>query len=235
MKYDVELLNNNVIIKRDDGSVVKANSKEAFEVAKKIWIHNGWENKYVYSFSWLGRPIIQLPDDMVRAQELIWNIKPTVIIETGIAHGGSLIFYASLLKLINNGGIVIGIDIDVRDHNKKAIKKHDMYKSINLIEGSSIDLEIFEQVKSQVKKDDIVLVFLDSCHTKNHVLQELALYSDLVTAGSYIVVTDGVMEEVVGASRTSEDWKWNNPKKAAEEFFKYVGRKIYFRLSKANL
>lgn len=202
-----------------DGAEYAIGSVDAFNIISDLWLRSGWDAKYVYSFAWLGRPIIQLPEDMIRSQEVIFNIKPDVIIETGIAHGGSLIFYASLCKLIGKGKI-IGVDIEIREHNRKAIEEHFLYPYITMIEGSSIDSEIVENVNAHVKQGDKVLVFLDSNHTYNHVLAELRAYSKFVSVGSYIVATDGIMEKVVGAPRTNPDWDKNNPKKAVEQFVK---------------
>lgn len=192
---------------------------EAFEILSKVWLRSGWDNKYVYTFSWMGRPIIQLPEDMIRIQEILHIVKPDVIIETGVAHGGSLIFYASLCKAIEKGK-VIGIDIEIRPHNRKAIEDHPLFSYINLIEGSSTDLAIVKQVKNMIKPTDTVIVLLDSNHTKSHVLNELNAYAPMITKGSYIVAMDGIMEEVIGAPRTNPDWAWNNPKQAALEFVK---------------
>ena len=193
-------------------------SQEAFAAVSAAWIRCGWDTKHMYSFSWLGRPIIQLPEDMVRTQEAIYSIKPDVIVETGIAHGGSLIFYASLLHAMGNNGRVVGVDIEIRPHNRSAIEAHEMSTYITLIEGSSVDPVTIEQVKAQVTPDDTVLVLLDSNHSKQHVLAELETYAPMVTPGSYIVATDGIMENVAGAPRTEPDWVWNNPRQAALEF-----------------
>ncbi len=190
---------------------------DAFRILSQAWLRSGWDNKYVYSFSWLGRPIIQLPEDMFRIQEIFYAIKPDLVIETGVAHGGSLIFYASLCRALNHGR-VIGVDIEIRPHNRKAIEDHQLFSLITLIEGSSIAPETVESVKRSIKKDETVLVLLDSCHTKEHVLAELQAYAPLVGIGSYIVVMDGIMESVTGAPRTQEDWAWNNPKQAALDF-----------------
>ena len=194
-------------------------SPEAFKIISDAWIRSGWDAKYVYSFAWMGRPIIQLPEDMVRTQEVIYEVQPDVIIETGIAHGGSLIFYASLCKAMGKGRI-IGVDIEIRPHNRKAIEDHLLFPYISLIEGSSIDESIVEEANNHVSKGDVVMVLLDSNHTYNHVLAELRAYSKMVTVGSYIVATDGIMENVVGAPRTNPDWDTNNPKKALEQFVK---------------
>ena len=192
-------------------------SPEAFKIVSDAWIRCGWDAKYVYSFSWMGRPIIQLPDDMVRIQEVIYAIKPDVIIETGVAHGGSLIFYASLCKAMGKGRIV-GIDIEIRPHNRAAIEAHEMSPLIALIEGSSVDAAVVDQVKTHIKPGETVLVLLDSNHTKAHVLAELEAYGPMVTQGSYIVATDGIMAQVAGAPRSAPDWDWNNPISAVEAF-----------------
>jgi cephalosporin hydroxylase len=194
-------------------------TQEAFMAISKAWLRSGWDTKYVYSFTWLGRPIIQLPEDMFRIQEVIYKIKPDVIIETGVAHGGSLVFYATLCKAMGQGR-VIGVDIEIRPHNRRAIESHELSDFITLIEGNSVDEKTVETVKSLVKPGEKVIVILDSNHTKQHVLAELRSYSELVSVGSYIVVCDGIMEDLVGAPRSREDWSWNNPKSAAEEFVK---------------
>lgn len=192
---------------------------EGFSVISNIWLRSGWDNKHVYTFTWLGRPIIQLPEDIMRVQEVIYKIKPDVIIETGIAHGGSLIFYASLCKLMGKGR-VIGIDIKIRPHNRQTIERHELFEYITLVEGSSINLDIVSKVKALVKPGESVFIMLDSNHTKSHVLAELNYYANLVSVGSYIVAADGIMESLAGAPRSSPDWTWNNPKAAAQEFVK---------------
>jgi len=190
---------------------------EAFELISRAWLRAGWVTKYVYGFSWLGRPVIQLPEDMLRIQEVIYDIKPDVIVETGVAHGGSLIFYAGLCTAIGKGR-VIGIDIEIRAHNRAAIEEHRLSPLISLVEGSSIDADIVQSVKDQIGSAETVLVLLDSNHLKDHVLAELEAYSPLVSPGSYIVACDGIMQQVVGALRTAEDWTWNNPISAVNEF-----------------
>jgi cephalosporin hydroxylase len=200
-----------------NGRELSLESPEAFKLISRAWLRSGWDTKYVYGFSWLGRPIIQLPEDIIRIQEVIYEIKPDVIVETGVAHGGSLIFYASLCAAIGKGR-VIGIDIEIRPHNRKAIEEHRLSPMISLIEGSSTDNSIIKAVKEQIGSSETVLVILDSNHHKDHVLSELEFYSTLVSPGSYIVACDGIMEQVVGASRTAEDWIWNNPISAINEF-----------------
>ena len=192
-------------------------SPEAFAAVSRAWLRCGWDTKYVYSFSWLGRPVIQLPEDMLRIQEVIFAVAPDVIIETGVAHGGSLVFYASLCKALDRGR-VIGIDVEIRKHNRTAIEEHPLADRISLVEGSSIDPAVVERVREMVRPSDRVLVLLDSCHTKAHVLAELEAYAPLVSRDSYIVATDGIMQDLVGAPRSHDDWSWNNPQQAAREF-----------------
>jgi cephalosporin hydroxylase len=192
-------------------------SPEAFAELSRLWLKSGWYNKHVYSFTWLGRPVIQLPEDLLRVQELIWQLRPTLIIETGIAHGGSLIFYASVLRLLG-GGRVIGIDVDIRAHHRAAIEAHDLSPAIMLIEGSSTAPDVVDRVRREVGPNDRVLAILDSNHSKDHVLAELAAYAPLVSVGSYAIATDGIKELVAGGPRTEPDWSWNHPKAAAEAF-----------------
>jgi cephalosporin hydroxylase len=176
-------------------------------------------SQYSYNFSWMGRPIIQYPQDMIAMQEIIWKLKPDLVIETGIAHGGSLIYYASLLELIGNGK-VLGIDIDIREHNRKEIEKHPMFKRIKMIQGSSISSEVLEQVKDESLGKRSVLVCLDSNHTHEHVLAELNLYSPFVSPGSYIVAFDTIVEELPeGYFSQKRPWGIsNNPRTAVDEF-----------------
>ena len=195
-------------------------SKESFEEISRQWVRIGWNEKYQYSFSWMGRPIIQLPEDMIRMQEVIWEVKPDVIIETGVAHGGSLIYYSSLCKAMDKGR-VIGIDIEIRPHNREAIESHPLFDRIDLIEGSSTAPEIISQVKAMIKPDDIVLVILDSDHSKQHVLDELNAYHDLVTPQSYIVATDGIMIDLNDVPRGVPSWDKDNPVYSVNEFIKH--------------
>lgn len=179
------------------------------------------EYKYTYNFSWMGRPIIQFPQDIVAMQELVWNIKPQLIIETGIAHGGSLIFYASMLELLGSDGMVLGLDIEIRPHNKLEIENHPMAKRIKMIEGSSTDKNIVDQVYQFSKGKKPILVVLDSMHTHDHVLEELKDYSRLVTRGSYLVVFDTLVEDMPDDLYKDRPWgKGNNPKTAIWEFLK---------------
>ncbi len=180
------------------------------------------EHKYSYHFSWMGRPIIAYPQDMIAMQEIIWEVKPDLIIETGVAHGGSVVYYASLLELIGGDGLVIGIDIDIRKHNRDLIESHPMMKRIQLIEGSSVSNTIVDQVKAFAQSKKKIMVCLDSNHTHDHVLEELKLYAPLVTKGSYCVVFDSVVEDMP----SDYDWgvrtwgKGNNPKTALFEYLK---------------
>ena len=217
MTQDFTFLSDLSKIRLKDGSELPLDDPKAFEIISKAWIRSGWDTKYVYSFSWLGRPIIQLPEDMIRIQEVIYEVKPDVIIETGVAHGGSLIFYASILNALGKGR-VIGIDIEIRKPNREAIEAHNLSKFITLFEGSSIDKNIFNSVKSNINKKEKVLVILDSNHLKDHVYEELRLYSELVTLDSYIVACDGIMKDICGAPRTLPDWEWNNPLSAIDKF-----------------
>ncbi len=194
-------------------------SKDSFQLLTKLWVKIGWVAKYNYSFTWMGRPVIQLPDDMLRIQELIYRLKPDVIVETGVAHGGMAVFYASLCKVLGKGKVV-GVDIEIRPHNRKALEEHFLKEYIELIEGSSTDPRIVAQVQKQIKPSDRVIVLLDSNHGKEHVFNELKAYAPLVTKDSYLVVMDGLMPDLVGAPRTQADWEWNNPISAMEDFLK---------------
>lgn len=204
----------------ESGSVTPLYSTAGFEAVSKLWLKVGWNQKHVYTFSWMGRPVIQLPEDMVRAQEAIFQVKPTVIVETGIAHGGSLIYNAGLLKTMGIDGRVIGVDIEIRPHNREAIENHFLFPYITLIEGSSTDPGIVRLVKDMITPDDRVMVFLDSNHTRAHVLDELEAYCGLVTPGSYIVATDGIMQTVADVPRAGENWDQDNPVEAVQDFLK---------------
>lgn len=192
-------------------------SDKALELITRQWVRVGWNQKYSYSYSWLGVPIIQLPQDLVRIQEVVCRVRPDVIVETGVAHGGSLIFYASLCHVLGKGR-VIGVDIEIRPHNRKAIESHPLAKFIRLIEGDSTSPDALNEVRSLIKPGDSVLVLLDSCHTKAHVLGELERYSPLVTSGSYVIATDGIMGDLHDVPRGQSEWIWDNPTAAAAEF-----------------
>ena len=208
-----------VIVRHADGTQAEhaLDTAEAFDAVSAAWLRCGWDTKYVYSFTWMGRPVIQLPEDMIRIQEVIWRLRPDVIVETGVAHGGSLIFYASLFPAIGHGR-VIGVDIEIRPHNRAAIEAHPMSSRIMLVEGSSTDPSTIRTVRDAIGPDETVLVLLDSNHSRDHVAAELQAYAPLVTRGSYVVACDGIMQQVAGAPRTSPDWTWNNPITAVEDF-----------------
>ena len=180
--------------------------------------------RYAYNFSWLGRPVIQLPEDIVAMQELIWTVKPDLIIETGVAHGGSLVFYASLLELLG-AGQVLGIDIDIRQHNRREIEGHALAKRLTLLQGSSVSTETLAEVRRIAAGKNRVLVVLDSNHTHDHVLAELRLYSTLVKRGSYLVVFDTVIETLPADCFGDRPWgPGNNPKTAVRAFLAETDR-----------
>jgi cephalosporin hydroxylase len=204
----------------DDGKEIVRHAlatPEAFELLNKAWLRASWDVKYIYSFAWMGRPIIQLPEDMLRIQEVIWEHQPDVLIETGVAHGGSLIFYSTLFKAMGKGR-VIGVEVELRAHNRKAIDDHLLRPYITIVDGSSIDPDTVAEVRSLIKPGEKVMVMLDSNHTKEHVLEELRAYGPMVTPGCHIVAADGIMELVAGGPRTKPDWKVSNPKQAAIAF-----------------
>ena len=201
-----------------DGTTLPLTSAEAFRILTDAWIDAGFRVKQSYNLTWLGRPVIQLADDLLRLQEMVYRVQPDVIVETGVAHGGSLIFHASLCKLLGRGR-VIGIDIEIRPHNRAAIEAHPLFPLITLFEGSSIDPAVIEAVKGMIAPGETVLVVLDSNHTKAHVRAELDAYAALVAPGSYIVAMDGhVMETAAAAPRAADDWATNNPNAAVREF-----------------
>ena len=218
MKLTIDTDNAILLVEEGDSrSTLDLYSREALGLVSQQWVRLGWQMKYPYTFSWLGRPIIQLPEDMVRTQEVIYRLKPDVIVETGIAHGGSLIFYAGLCRLIGKGRIV-GIDVEIRPHNRQAIEAHELFDLITMVEGDSVSPEVTAKVDELLDGAQTVLVILDSNHTKQHVLAELEAYHHLVTPGSYIVATDGVMQWVHDVPRGDPEWKEDNPSAAALEF-----------------
>ncbi len=185
------------------------------------WIREVSIYKYSYNFTWMGRPIIQMPQDIIAMQEIIWQVQPDLIIETGIAHGGSLVLYASVLELIGGDGKVVGIDIDIREHNRVEIERHPMSKRITMMEGSSTDKSIVKETYNLAKGKNRVLVALDSNHTHEHVMKELHLYSPLVTRGSYLVVFDTIIEDMPEKFFPDRPFgRGNNPKTAVWEFLK---------------
>ena len=184
------------------------------------FIEKTGKNKYSYNFSWLGRPIIQFPQDMIALQEIIWESKPDLIIETGIAHGGSLIFSASILEMIGNSGEVVGIDIDIREHNRRLIEEHFLSKRIKMIQGSSVNIEVISKIKNLIKNKKSIMVILDSNHTHDHVLEELNIYSKFVSKNNYLIVFDTSIEDMPVNYRWGDrPWgKGNNPRTAVNQF-----------------
>jgi len=218
--------------------IANASKNEKLKNSALEFMENSIKSQYSYNFFWLGRPIIQYPQDVLAVQEIIWEKRPDVIIETGIAHGGSLILSASLLALLDlceateNNTIldpkrpkrhVIGVDIDIRNHNRVAIENHPLSRRITMIEGSSTNEKIFKKVKAAVGDAGRVMVFLDSNHTHEHVLSELRLYAPLVAKDSYIVVFDTVVEDL--SEKIVGDRPWgpgNNPKTALTEYLEQI-------------
>lgn len=193
---------------------------ELQSAAKDLFVRS-CDYRYSYNFTWMGRPIIQYPQDMVAMQEIIWAVRPDLIVETGIAHGGSLVYYASLLELLGGDGMVVGVDIDIRPHNREAIEAHPMFRRITMIEGSSVDEAVAARVAEHALGRRCVLVTLDSNHTHEHVLREMQLYSPLVTTGSYLTVFDTVVEDMPAASFPDRPWgPGDNPKTAVWEFLR---------------
>ena len=201
-------------------------SSEPIYLSSKSFLRHSIESKYSYNFKWMGRPIIQYPQDIVAVQELIWDVKPDLIIETGVAHGGSAVLFASLLELnALSGGTkdaeVWCIEIDLRAHNREAILAHPMYPRLRIFDGSSLEEKIALEVSQKALQCERVMVILDSNHTHEHVLGELNLYASLVSVGSYCVVFDTVIEDLDGVEFVDRPWgKGNNPKTAVAEFLK---------------
>ena len=192
-------------------------SEEGLALVSSLWLKLSAEHKIMYEPTWLGRPIIQLPHDIVQMQELVWAVKPDFIVETGVAHGGSLILSASILEQLG-GGTVLGIDVEIRPHNRAAIEEHSLAHRIQLIEGSSTDGRVIRQVADLCAKYDRVLIVLDSNHSADHVYAEIQAYAPLVTEGSYLVVMDGAQGQVFDIPRGNPDWRHNNPLTAIERF-----------------
>jgi cephalosporin hydroxylase len=201
------------------GNIDRMQSDEEFARINQQWLERSIAHRYTYNFSWMGRPIIQYPQDIVAMQEIIWNVQPDLVIETGVAHGGSLILYASLLQLLGGDGHVIGIDIDIRAHNRAAIESHPMAPRITLVQGSSVDPGIVAQVRKLAEGRKRIMVLLDSNHTHDHVREELKLYSPFVGVGSYLVVFDTIVEDTPEELIGDRPWgPGNNPKTAVHDF-----------------
>jgi cephalosporin hydroxylase len=191
----------------------------------RAWFERSCRFQYTYHFSWLGRPIIQLPQDIVATQEIIWEVKPDLIIETGIAHGGSLILWSSLMELLGGDGQVVGIDTEIRPHNRAAIEAHPLAKRITMIEGSSVAPQVMERVRDLARDRKAVMVMLDSSHSHDHVRRELALYGPLITAGSYLVVFDTAVEQLPDDFFPNRPWKrGNSPATAVADFLRSTDR-----------
>lgn len=194
-------------------------SDEAFGLLSDLWLKIGWNQRYAYGFEWRGRQILQHPEDLIRAQMAIWKVRPTVIVETGIAHGGSLLFWADMLALVHSSGLVIGVERGILPDTRDALSREgDDTSSIIVIEGNSAASETAAMVDELIKPRDTVMVFLDSNHCRDHVSAELELYSSLVTVGSYIVVCDGITGLLHDVPRGSPDWQHDNPREAVKAF-----------------
>lgn len=208
-------------------------SEDGFQVLSNLWLRAGWHQKFSYELTWLGIPIIQLPEDMALMHELLWKVRPDVVLECGVAHGGALMLYASVLELLGKGHVV-GVDIEIRKYNRLAIESHALSHRITLIEGDSVAPSTLEKVRSHILPGDQVLVVLDSLHTCEHVAAELEAYAPLVSPSSYLVVFDGVMSVVADAPNAGVDWETNNPLVAVDEFLEandaFVRDPIYGRL-----
>lgn len=205
-----------------------------FQSLSQDWLRESMQRKYVYNFDWMGRPIIQYPQDMWAVQDLIWRVRPDLVIETGIAHGGSLVLSASMLAMLDmcdaiEAGVsldprksnrkVLGVDIDIRAHNRAAIQAHPMAGRIQMIEGSSVSAEVVQQVRDIASAHTRVLVFLDSMHTHDHVVQELQAYAPLVSSGSYCVVFDTFVQDMPPQFFADRPWDvGNNPKTAVHKW-----------------
>ena len=201
-----------------DGQVdVDIYSPEGYRVLTALWVKAAWQHRISYEPTWLGIPIIQLPEDILMMQELIYKVRPDVIVETGIAHGGSALFYASILELLRRGR-VISIDVDIRKYNRLAIQSHPLSSRLALIEGSSTSGDVLRQVRAVLRPDDVVMVVLDSDHRFEHVRREMELYAPFVTPGSYLVVFDGIMEQLADAPSGTSAWRHDNPLAATRDF-----------------
>jgi cephalosporin hydroxylase len=192
-------------------------TKTAFEALSREWVRVGWSLKYYHNFSWFGLPILQLPEDLLRLQEVVYELRPDVIVETGVFRGGSLLFHATLCQALGRGR-VIGIDLEIAAADREAISQHLLGSRITLLEGDSTDPGVVTDVKRLAGTAESVLVILDSCHTREHVARELECYAPFVTKGSYIVATDGIMRDLVDVPGGMPAWKSDNPLEAATEF-----------------
>jgi cephalosporin hydroxylase len=192
-------------------------TKAAFEAISRQWVRVGWSLRYYHNFSWFGHPILQLPEDLLRIEEVLYRVRPDLIVETGVFHGGSLLFYATLCEALGKGR-VIGIDQQISAGLRESIERHILARRISLIEGDSASAEVVGRVAASIRPGESVLVMLDSCHTRKHVEQELEYYSKLVTPGSYIVAADGIMHDLADVPGGEPEWVSDNPRTAAAEF-----------------
>jgi cephalosporin hydroxylase len=213
-----ELGQDEIVVRTNAGSrPVNIYSEEGYKLLTELWLKAAWQYKFSYELTWSGIPIIQLPEDILMMHELIYKVRPDVIVETGTAHGGTAVFYASMLELIGRGH-VISIDVEIRRHNRLAIQAHPMNKRISLVEGSSVDGAVVARVRELTRSPQVVLVALDSNHSYAHVLQELESYAPMVTPGSYMVVFDSVMETLTGCPGGSPSWATDSPATAIRDF-----------------
>ena len=208
-----------ISVTSENGEVREADlySREGLRLVTELWIKSSFHHKVMYEPTWLGVPIIQYPNDMVLMQELIWKLRPDVIVETGVAHGGSAVLYASILELLGKGE-VIGVDIEIRKHNRLAINSHPLSRRIELVEGSSTAPEMIDEIRSRIPTRGEVLVVLDSNHSYEHVISEMELYKEFISPGGYMVVMDGVQEMLSDTPSGNKEWKYNNPLAAIREF-----------------
>jgi len=230
-------MNENNMFREEVAANIRALGEDVdVQALSRIWLREITPYRYAYNFSWLGRPLIQLPQDMAALQELVWSVKPDLIIEAGIAHGGSLIMHASFLAMLDycdaiEAGVplnvtrpkrrVLGLDIDIRSHNRVAIEAHPMSNRIDMIQGSSVSSEVIDQVHNIAKDHECILVILDSNHTHDHVLAELEAYAPLVSTGSYCVVFDTLLEDMPDSLVNNRPWKkGDNPKTAVHEYLR---------------
>ena len=205
------------VLTTETSGTIPLYSTEAFEIISRQWVRIGWGCNYYFTLNWFGRPILQLPDDLVRLQEAIYEVQPDVILECGIYQGGSLVFNAGLCEAMGKGR-VIGIDIGISPDTREAIAKHRLAHRITMIEGDSIAPETVAKVRSAIRPDETVFAILDSHHSKEHVAGELAAYAPLVTPGSCIIAADGVMRDLTDVPGGDPAWSWDNPASAALEF-----------------
>lgn len=208
-----------------ENNIEALQADEAIQETSSRWLRQTHDLRYEYNFTWLGRPVLQLPQDILALQEIVWRVQPDLIIETGVAHGGSVVFFASLLEMLGGDGEVLGIDLEVREHNRREIRNHPLSRRIRLLEGSSTDAAVVAQAAEFVSRHQRVLVVLDSDHTEAHVLEELRNYAPFVTAGSYLVVCDTSIETLDADAFPDRDWgPGNSPGSAVSRFLTETDR-----------